>query len=50
LVEAGEARLLSLGARRVVAMIVREHVDAVALWEACGYEADPRMGRWIKTF
>jgi ribosomal protein S18 acetylase RimI-like enzyme len=50
LVDAGEARLRALGARRAIAMIVREHDEAVALWEACGYDADPRMGRWIKTF
>jgi ribosomal protein S18 acetylase RimI-like enzyme len=49
LVAAGERRLLDLGARRLSALIINENLEAVSLWEMCGYTQDPRMGRWIKT-
>jgi ribosomal protein S18 acetylase RimI-like enzyme len=41
--EAG-SRLRELGARRVGAMVIAEHDDAVAFWVARGYDADPRSG------
>jgi ribosomal protein S18 acetylase RimI-like enzyme len=49
LVAAGEERLRGQGVRRMTAMILEEHDEAILLWEHCGYERDARMGRWIKT-
>ncbi len=48
LVAAGELRLLDLGARRLSALIINDNLDAISLWELCGYTPDSRMGRWIK--
>jgi ribosomal protein S18 acetylase RimI-like enzyme len=49
LISAGERRLRDLGARRLSALIMRDHPEAVSIWEMCGYARDARMGRWIKT-
>jgi ribosomal protein S18 acetylase RimI-like enzyme len=49
LVAEGERRLEASGARRIQAMVMTSHPHAIELWQACGYEYDGRMSRWIKT-
>jgi len=49
LIAAGEHRLRDLGARRITAIIMTQHPDAVAAWEENGYEEDVRVGRWFKN-
>jgi ribosomal protein S18 acetylase RimI-like enzyme len=49
LVEAGEARLRALGAPRVTALVAFDDAGARAFWAAAGYEADPVMGRMVRT-
>jgi ribosomal protein S18 acetylase RimI-like enzyme len=38
LVRHGERRLVALGARRIAAIVVDGHEDALRFWEAAGYE------------
>ena len=38
LVRHGERRLVALGARRIAAIVVDGHEDALGFWEAAGYE------------
>lgn len=49
LIEAGERRLRDVGGRRISAIIMLEHADAVATWESNGYVEDTRVGRWFKN-
>jgi ribosomal protein S18 acetylase RimI-like enzyme len=49
LVEAGEQRLRSQGARRVTALVLRDEEQALGFWQAVGYEPDPRIDRHVKT-
>jgi ribosomal protein S18 acetylase RimI-like enzyme len=49
LLRAAEERLLSLGARRIAAIVMHEHEQAVGFWEAAGYERDTRVVRYIKS-
>ena len=49
LVQAGEERLVRLGAQRITALVVGEHDDATGFWKAAGYEHDARMARYVKT-
>jgi hypothetical protein len=35
--------------RRISALVVHDHADAVACWAALGYEPDPRVTRSVKT-
>jgi ribosomal protein S18 acetylase RimI-like enzyme len=49
LVAAGETRLRVQGARRVTALVVREHDQAVGTWRAVGYEHDARIDRYVTT-
>jgi ribosomal protein S18 acetylase RimI-like enzyme len=48
LVEAGEARLLELGARRVAAVAISEHEHATGFWRSMGYEPDERLLRFAR--
>jgi ribosomal protein S18 acetylase RimI-like enzyme len=49
LVEAGEARLLALGAPRVTALVAFDDAVARGFWAAAGYGADEVMGRMVRT-
>jgi ribosomal protein S18 acetylase RimI-like enzyme len=49
LVVAGEARLRSLGARRVTALVAREDAVARRLWLDLGYEDDTEIGRFVRN-
>jgi ribosomal protein S18 acetylase RimI-like enzyme len=49
LVAAGEARLHSLGARRITALVAREDAVARALWLELGYEDDREIGRFVRS-
>jgi len=48
LVQAGEARLLELGARRISCMVMSDHDHANAFWHAMGYSLLDGVGRYIK--
>ena len=48
LVEAAEERLRGLGAPKVAALVLREHLHAQAFWRATGYELDEGLDRWTK--
>jgi predicted N-acetyltransferase YhbS len=48
LVAEGERRLAARGARRVSALVERDHPWAVAFWGAAGYAADPRIERFVR--
>ncbi len=49
LVRAGEARLRSVGARRVTALVGRGDAAAEGLWRAAGYRDDVEIGRWVRS-
>jgi ribosomal protein S18 acetylase RimI-like enzyme len=49
LVQAGEQRLLQLGARRVTALVACDDPDATAFWDAAGYPIDPDIGRRVRN-
>ncbi len=45
-------RLAAQGARRITALVEREHPEALAFWDAMadeGYARDPRMARYVGT-
>jgi ribosomal protein S18 acetylase RimI-like enzyme len=48
LLEAGAARLRSLGAVRLDAMVLEDNELGQALWEASGYVPQAEWRRWIK--
>jgi ribosomal protein S18 acetylase RimI-like enzyme len=48
LIDAGEARLLSLGARRYEAMVLDDNEPGRAAWSAAGYHRDAGWSRWLK--
>jgi ribosomal protein S18 acetylase RimI-like enzyme len=48
LVDEAERRLRTLGVRRVAAMVITDHHDAVGFWAALGYESDPRLLRFVR--
>jgi ribosomal protein S18 acetylase RimI-like enzyme len=48
LIQAGEARLRELGARRISCMVMSDHDHANAFWQAMGYELLDGVGRYIK--
>jgi ribosomal protein S18 acetylase RimI-like enzyme len=50
LVAAAEAAFAAWGARRVTAMVEKEHAWAVAFWRAVGYTDDVRMARYVRNF
>jgi ribosomal protein S18 acetylase RimI-like enzyme len=49
LVEEGERRLRSKGARRVTALVAREDDVAGGLWVAAGYAYDNVIGRFVRN-
>lgn len=49
LVAAAQTRAQALGASRVDAMVHRDNVDAVAFWEALGFELQDDDSRWSVT-
>jgi ribosomal protein S18 acetylase RimI-like enzyme len=50
LVAAAEATFAEWGARRVTALVEREHPWAVAFWTAVGYADDARISRFVRNF
>jgi ribosomal protein S18 acetylase RimI-like enzyme len=48
LVTEAQDRLRRMDVRRVAAMVITEHEHAAAFWRAVGYEADPRLGRFVR--
>lgn len=48
LVRAGEERLRELGAARLTAIVAGEEREAMALWEAAGYERQPDTSRFVR--
>jgi ribosomal protein S18 acetylase RimI-like enzyme len=48
LLDAGAARLRSLGATRLDAMVLEDNELGQALWEASGYVPQAEWRRWIK--
>ena len=48
LIQAGEARLRELGARRISCMVMSDHDHANAFWRAMGYELLDGVGRYVK--
>jgi ribosomal protein S18 acetylase RimI-like enzyme len=48
LLDAGAARLRSLGATRLDAMVLEGNEQGQALWQAAGYSPQAQWRRWIK--
>jgi hypothetical protein len=44
-----EAWLRARGARRVTALVERDHAWATAFWAAVGYGEDARMARYVRN-
>ncbi len=49
LVEEGERMLWERGARKIGAMVLHEHDQAIEFWRAAGYEHDARLWRFTKS-
>ncbi len=49
LLDAAEARLAGLGARRFDAMVLDANELGHRLWQAAGYRRQEEWGRWVKT-
>ena len=52
LMEEIDRRLVSKGAKRITALVEREHDDAVGFWDGLrksDWELDPRIVRYVKT-
>jgi ribosomal protein S18 acetylase RimI-like enzyme len=49
LVARAEQFLSARGAKRVTALVERDHPDATSFWSAAGYAADPRIARFVRT-
>jgi ribosomal protein S18 acetylase RimI-like enzyme len=49
MVQAGEERLRSLGAKRLNAIVESEEADAMAFWAAAGYELQTARSRFVKN-
>lgn len=49
LLDAAEARLAALGARRFDAMVLDVNELGHRLWQAAGYRRQDEWGRWVKT-
>ncbi len=45
-----EKRLARLGARRLTALVEKDHPLAMSFWEAVGYRVDERIVRRVRTF
>jgi ribosomal protein S18 acetylase RimI-like enzyme len=50
LVTEAERRLRAAGCRRASALVVHDDPGARACWAALGYEPDPRVARYVKTW
>ena len=48
LVEAGERRLIELGAIRIDAMVLNDNEAAHRTWSALGYHRQSEWSRWVK--
>jgi ribosomal protein S18 acetylase RimI-like enzyme len=44
-----EAKLAQQGAKRITALVHKEHVRAMAFWEAVGYPVDERIVRRVRS-
>ena len=44
-----EQKLTRQGARRVTALVEKEHARAMGFWEAVGYRVDERLVRRVRT-
>ena len=42
--------LSTTGPKAINALVEKEHSWATSFWASVGYEADPRMARYVKTF
>jgi ribosomal protein S18 acetylase RimI-like enzyme len=49
LVSAGEGRLAERGARRINALVEKDHPGAMAFWAAAGYDLDLRLLRFNRN-
>ncbi|OJU85901.1 MAG: hypothetical protein BGO11_16885 [Solirubrobacterales bacterium 70-9] len=49
MVEAGEERLRSLGAKRLNAIVESEEADAMAFWASAGYKLQTARSRFVKN-
>ena len=49
LVAEAERRLRAKGACRITALVVKSGEEAMAFWQAIGYDHDQRMVRYVKT-
>ena len=49
LVEETERRLRAKGARRITALVVKSEKQAMAFWQAIGYQHDQRIVRYVKA-
>ena len=49
LVREAERFLIDSGARKITAMVMRDHEHALRFWEAGGYDEDPRLKRYVKV-
>jgi ribosomal protein S18 acetylase RimI-like enzyme len=44
-----ERRLREVGAKRITALVEKDHSGAVGFWEAAGYESDRRIARYVRS-
>jgi ribosomal protein S18 acetylase RimI-like enzyme len=49
LVDAAEGVLAGWGARRISALVEKDHAWAVSFWHAVGYAPDERMSRFVRN-
>ena len=49
LLDAGEAHLRGLGARRVTALVAHDDAVAAAFWDSVGYPVDLEIGRRVRN-
>ena len=49
LVSALEARLTEMGAKRITALVERDHRWATGFWGAAGYDLDAGMSRYVRN-
>lgn len=49
LVAEAERFLVAAGARKLAAMVMRDHEHALRFWEAAGYDEDTRLARYTKV-
>ncbi len=44
-----EARLAEMGAKRITALVERDHPWATGFWDAAGYDLDAGMSRYVRN-